>query len=424
MSIQQFSDPSVNTMGRREIIKKGGIALAALSLPFPSQFMSSVATAVSDNKMIEPYKVNIPQEILTDLKQRLSLTRWPDELTGSAWSYGADLSFMKTLIKYWQHEFDWRKTESGINAYPNFMAQINGHQIHFMHIKGTGKRSIPLLITHGWPGSFLEMMKLIPLLTQNQELSFDLVIPSVPGFGFSDKVTDPGCNSAYVADLWHQLMAQLGYGRYGVQGGDIGSGISTWLSLRYPGNIIGLHLNYISGSYKPYMPDGEKPAEEVVAFQKKGAEWSSKEGAYAYMHATKPLTAAYGLNDSPVGLCAWIIEKFNGWSDNNGNIENTFTKDELLSNVTLYWVTQTIHSSMRIYNENSKKPLVFGKDDFVKVPVGFAKFPKELPTPPRSYIEKGFNIQHWTVMPVGGHFAAAEQPRLLADDIIDFFTKI
>jgi pimeloyl-ACP methyl ester carboxylesterase len=373
---------------------------------------------------ITPFKAAVPQDILDDLKFRLKHTRWPDELSGSGWSYGADLSYMKELADYWQSKFDWRQIENKINAYPNFIAEIDGHQIHFIHIKGKGKQSLPLLITHGWPGSFLEMMKLIPLLTEEPDHSFDLIIPSVPGFGFSGKITQPGCNSTYVADLWHQLMTGLGYDKYGAQGGDIGSGISSWLALRYPTNVIGLHLNYISGSYKPSLPDGQKPSDEVLAFQKYGAEWSAKEGAYAYVHATKPLTAAYGLNDSPMGLCAWIVEKFNGWSDSQGNIENTFTKDELLANVTLYWVTQTIHSSMRIYNENSKKPLALEKGQFINVPVAFAKFPKELPTPPRAYIEKGFNIQHWTIMPAGGHFAAVEQPLLLANDIKDFFKKL
>lgn len=374
--------------------------------------------------IIKPFVVNVPQSILDDLKLRLTLTRWPDELSGSAWNYGADLYYMKELREYWQHSFNWRKVEREINAYPNFMANIDEHQIHFMHIKGKGKRSVPLIITHGWPGSFLEMMKLIPLLTENADFSFDLVIPSIPGFGFSGKPTDPGCNSAFVADLWHQLMTALGYDRYGAQGGDIGSGVSTWLALKYPANLIGLHLNYISCSYKPYLKEEEQLAEEVIAFQKRGAEWSAKEGAYAHLHATKPLTAAYGLNDSPVGLCAWIIEKFNSWSDSGGDIENVFTKDELLANVTLYWITQTIHSSMRMYNENSKKPMVFGKDDYISVPLAFAEFPKELPTPPRSYIEKGFNVRHWTTMPAGGHFAAVEQPDLLSQDLLDFFSKL
>lgn len=374
--------------------------------------------------MIKPFVVNVPQDILDDLKTRIGSTRWPDAITGSGWDYGADLSYMKELTAYWQHSFDWRKVEAEINSYPNFMAEIDGQQIHFMHIKGKGKRSVPLIITHGWPGSFLEMIKLIPLLTEDPDFSFDLVIPSIPGFGFSGKITAPGCNSEYVAGLWHQLMTELGYQRYGLQGGDIGAGVSSWTALKYPSHIIGLHLNYIPGSYQPYLADGEQLAEEVLAFKQYAAGWSAREGAYAYLHATKPLTAAYGLNDSPAGLCAWILEKFNSWSDHRGNIENSFTKDELLANISMYWITQTIHSSMRIYNENSKHPLVFKKDDYISVPVGFAEFPMELPTPPRSYIEKGFNIRHWTKMPAGGHFAAAEQPALLAKDLINFYSKL
>jgi pimeloyl-ACP methyl ester carboxylesterase len=376
------------------------------------------------NKMIQPFSVNIPQLALDDLKLRLKNTRWTDEIIDSGWNYGTNLSYMKELADYWLNKFDWGKVENEINAYPNFIADIDGHKIHFIHVKGKGKKSTPLIITHGWPGSFLEMMKLIPLLTNDPDFSFDLVIPSVIGFGFSDKINHQGCNSAFVADLWHKLMNELGYKKYGAQGGDIGSGISTWLSFKYPDCIIGLHLNYISGSYKPYLKEGEQLSPEVEAFQKNGARWTAKEGAYAYMHSTKPITLAYGLNDSPIGLCAWIIEKFNGWSDNMGNLENIFTKDELLANVTLYWLTQTIHSSIRIYNENSKKPMALGEKDFINVPVGFAKFPKELPTPPRSYIEKGFNIQHWTEMPAGGHFAAMEQPDLLAKDLTDFFKAL
>jgi pimeloyl-ACP methyl ester carboxylesterase len=371
--------------------------------------------------MITPFVENTTQQSLDDLTERIKNTRWTDEITGSEWLYGANLSYMKELADYWINTFDWRLVEKEINSYPNFIANIDGYKIHFLHIKGKEKQSIPLIITHGWPGSFLEMMKLIPFLTHDENISFDVVIPSVIGFGFSDKITKPGCNSAFVADLWNKLMNELGYKRYGAQGGDIGSGISTWLSLRHPQNIIGLHLNYVSGSYKPFLKKGEQLSEEVRKFQKYAARWSSKEGAYAYQHSSKPITLAYGLNDSPIGLCAWIIEKFHGWSDNNGSIENVFSKDELLANVTLYWITQTIHSSIRIYNENRNHPLVFGENDFVKIPVAYAKFPKELPTPPRSYIEKGFNIQRWTEMAVGGHFAAMEQPCLLATDIKDFF---
>ncbi|MEO7214569.1 MAG: epoxide hydrolase family protein [Mucilaginibacter sp.] len=414
----------MDTITRRNLIKKAGIAVAAFAVPLEAASEAFILNSPTTKNMIKPFIVDVPQQVLDDLKNRLMLTRWPDTFAGGDWNYGADLGYMKELADYWQHQFDWRKVEREINALPNFLANINGHEIHFLHIKGKGKRSVPLLITHGWPGSFLEMMKLVPLLTEDPEDSFDLVIPSIPGFGFSAKPLAAGCNSAFVAELWHQLMGELGYKRYGAQGGDIGSGISTWLALRYPENIIGLHLNYISGSYKPYLPEGEKLSDEVLVFQKAGAEWSAKEGAYAYIHATKPLTAAYGLNDSPVGLCAWIIEKFNGWSDNGGNVENVFTKDELLANVTLYWITQTISSSMGMYKENSKKPIVFAKGESIKVPVAFARFPHELPTPPRSYIEKGFNVQRWTEMPKGGHFAAAEQPVLLAKDIKAFFFDI
>jgi pimeloyl-ACP methyl ester carboxylesterase len=373
--------------------------------------------------MIEPFYVNLPQKVLDDLHFKIKLTRWPEVGDNTDWTHGTDISYLKVLSDYWLREFDWRKTENEINRYPNFIADISSIRIHFIHVRGKGKRSIPLIISHGWPGSFLEMMKLIPLLTEDPDLSFDLVIPSIPGFGFSTKTPLPGCNSSVVADLWHELMTKLGYDSYGVQGGDIGSGISTWMALRYPKHVIGLHLNYISGSFKPYIPDDDTVSDEVLEFRKSAQDWSAKEGAYALLQSTKPLSLAYGLNDSPVGLCAWIIEKFNGWSDNSGCIDNAFAKDEILANVTLYWVTETIYSSMKIYNENTKKPLAFGKDDFVRVPVGFAEFPKELPVPPRSQIEKGFNITHWTVMPKGGHFAAAEQPGLLSDDIKIFFFK-
>jgi pimeloyl-ACP methyl ester carboxylesterase len=374
--------------------------------------------------MITPFKISVSNEQLHDMLARIKNTRWPDEIGNSGWENGASLSYMIALCDYWLNEFDWRKVEGEINSYPNFITEIDGYKIHFLHIKGKGKNSVPLIITHGWPGSFLEIMKLIPLLTLDKDFSFDLIIPSIPGFGFSEKIRKPGCSTYFVAGLWHKLMNELGYNKYMAQGGDIGAGVSTWLALQQPEAVIGLHLNFISGSYQPYISQDVQLSEEEMQFQKTVTKWAQEEGAYSQMHATKPNTLAYGLNDSPVGLCAWIIEKFNSWSDNQGNIENVFTKEELLANITLYWLTETIHSSMRIYKENSKKPLVFGTGDFVKVPVGFARFPKELPTPPRKYIERGFNIQHWTEMPAGGHFAAMEQPDLLATDIRSFYKLI
>ncbi|WP_282113399.1 epoxide hydrolase family protein [Maribacter stanieri] len=374
--------------------------------------------------MIEKFKVNIPQSELDDLNDRIKKVRWPDEIKNSDWKYGTSLSYIKELADYWLEEFDWRIIEKEINSFPNFIADVDGNQIHFLHIKSNKKNAIPIIITHGWPGSFLEMLKIIPHLTESEESPFDLVVPSIIGFGFSKKPTENGSDYGYNAELWHKLMLKLGYNKYGVQGGDIGAGISIKIAQKYPKSIIGLHLNYISDSYKPYSEENENIETHIVKFQKATQMWNEREGAYASLHSTKPLSLAYGLNDSPIGLCGWIIEKFNAWSDNNGDIENSFTKQELLANVTLYWLTQTIHSSIRMYHEISNSPLKFEKDDFVKTPVGFAKFPKEIPTPPRDYIEKGFNVVHWTEMSKGGHFPALEQPKLLADDMIRFFEKL
>ena len=370
---------------------------------------------------VHPFQIRVPEQAIDDLRERIRRTRWPDEIAGSGWEQGADLSYMKELAGYWLTTFDWRKIEDEINAYPNFMAEIDGHKVHFLHIKGEGKKNVPLIMTHGWPGSFLEMMKLIPLLTGGSGLTANLVVPSMMGFGFSEKMTTPGCNVRLMAGLWKKLMSELGYETFGAQGGDFGAGVGTALALQYPESIIGLHLNYIPGSYKPFMPEGERLTPEEMQSEKDIEEWYHREGAYSHQQRTKPLTLAYGLNDSPVGLCAWIVEKMYGWADCRGNIENVFTKDELLANVTLYWLTGTIHSSTRLYHENSKVPFHFTKKDFINVPVGIARFPLEEPFPPRRYIERGYNIQHWTTMPAGGHFAAMEQPKLLADDIKVFF---
>ncbi len=374
--------------------------------------------------MITEFKCQISQSAIDDLKFRISQTRWTDEIKGSSWQYGANLSYIKELADYWVDKFDWRKVENEINQYPNYIVEIDGVKIHFLHIKGKGKISVPLIITHGWPGSFLEMTKLIPLLTTNPESSFDLIIPSVIGFGFSQKINISGCNLWFIADLWAKLITELGYKKVLAQGGDFGAGISTALALRHPDRMFGLHLNYIHSSYFPFLSQTESLTEEEIKFQKNADYWYITEGAYAHQHRTKPLTLSYSLNDSPIGLCAWIVEKFYGWSDCNGNIESVFTKDELLANISLYWFTETIHSSIRLYNETIKKPIHFLENDFINIPVGIAKFHKEEPFPPRKFIERGYNIQHWTDIPEGGHFAAMEQPILLANDIIKFAKKL
>jgi pimeloyl-ACP methyl ester carboxylesterase len=368
--------------------------------------------------MMKSFTVNMSEENLLDLQRRILTTRWAPFFGKTGWENGADEITIRSLVEYWGSGFNWRKTEAQINAHPNFMTDINGSQIHFQYIRGSGDKTLPLLISHGWPGSFIEMEKLIPLLTCEGPFSFDLVIPSIPGFGFS-RSPQP-LSSSGVADIWNILMKELGYKKYIVQGGDIGAGISTWLGLKYPESVIGMHLNFIPGSYQPFNTIDTNPSSKMDIFRNDLKEWIDREGAYSHLHATKPGTQAYGLNDSPVGLCAWIVEKFYSWSDNNGEIESVFSKDELLSNISLYWLTQTIYSSMQIYKENKMTPLVFGRNDFVKCPVAFALFPKELPTPPREWVERGYNIQRWTEMKSGGHFAAMEQPVLLANDIFEF----
>ena len=374
--------------------------------------------------MVKKIEIELAQSHLDSLKSKLRLTRWPDEIEGSGWTYGASLSYMKELTDYWITYFDWRKTESEINKYGNFIAQIDGYKIHFLHIKGKGKKSVPIIITHGWPYSFLEMLKLIPLLTENSDFSFDLVIPSIPGYGFSQKITQPGCNVSFIADLWHKLMTELGYDKYGVQGGDFGAGVSTALSMKYPDHVTGMHLNYIPGNYVPVLEENEEFTKEENDYFNLEEEWYSREGGYSLEQNTKPLTLAYGLTDSPAGLCAWIVEKMYGWAQCNGYIGNVFTKDELLSNVTLYWVTETLHSSIRLYNENSKNPLIIGKNSYINIPTAIARFAYEEPFPPRKFVERGFNIQQWSEFPAGGHFPAIEKPELLAEDITGFFRKI
>lgn len=372
--------------------------------------------------MIKKIEIQIAQQHLDKLKEKIRNTRWPDEIEGSGWNYGASLYYMKELADFWLNVYDWRKTESEINSYPNYIATIDGFKIHFQHIKGTGQKNIPLIMTHGWPSSFLEMKKLIPLLTQSSPLAFDLVIPSMMGYGFSQKIRESGCNVIFMAELWHKLMTELGYDKYGVQGGDFGAGISTALAAKYPEHVTGIHLNYIPGNYVPKMEENEEFTKEENDYLDQEEAWYAKEGGYSLQQNTKPLTLAYGLNDSPVGLAAWIVEKMHGWADCNGYIGNVFTKDELLSNITLYWITETIHSSIRLYNENNKVPLILGKETFINTPTAIAHFKYEEPFPPCSFIERGYNIKQWSDFPSGGHFPAIEKPELLAEDIIKFFS--
>jgi pimeloyl-ACP methyl ester carboxylesterase len=282
-----------------------------------------------------------------------------------------------------------------------------------------------LIITHGWPGSFLEMLKLIPLLTEPDAsgFCFDVVIPSLPGFGFSDKPRTPGMSTARIANIWTELMEALGYFRFSVQGGDFGSGVATFLGLRHADRVMAIHLNYVPGSYMPDL-DGTQLTEEERQFLKDRDRWYDENGAYAHVQSREPQTLGCALNDSPAGLAAWILEKFRLWADCHGDLSKRFTRDEMLANVMLYWTTRTITSSCRLYYETRHQPVHFARGERVGAPCAIARFPFESPFPPRSWVERGYNVQRWSEMPTGGHFAAMEEPELLAKDIRAFFSTV
>jgi len=380
---------------------------------------------------IERFTINIADAVIADLERRLVATRWPDELENTGWELGSSLGYMKSLADYWLNVYDWRQHEAVLNELPQYRVAIDGLRIHFVHARGKGPRPLPLIITHGWPGSFVEMVKLIPLLTDPEahggraEDAFHVIVPSLPGYGFSDRPRERGMNPFKVAGLWARLMSELGYERFGAQGGDWGSTVSTALGLDHPPRIIGIHLNYIAGRF---LLGGtlNQPADDEIAksYLAELRAWWDSEGGYSHVQGTKPQTLGYALNDSPAGLAAWIVEKFRTWSDCAGDPEQIFTRDDILTNVMVYWVTQTINSSTRLYFETRQQTLQLSSSNRVQPPVAVALFPKEIPMPPRALAERGYNIVRWSAMPRGGHFAAMEQPALLAQDIREFFRPL
>jgi pimeloyl-ACP methyl ester carboxylesterase len=377
---------------------------------------------------IEPFQIFVPEIEVQNLRRRLLDSRWAPMSPSGVWQQGADTAWLRGLVSYWADDFDWRAAERGLNQQPQFRATVNGHGVHFVHRRGLGPRPYPLVITHGWPGSFFEFQALTNLLCDpaasgsDPDDAFDVVIPSLPGFTFSSAPTSPGTSAFQVADLWASLMEGLGYERFGAQGGDLGAGVSIALALRHAQVVDGIHLNFLPSSFDPAIDTANSPmtvAEET--FLQKKAEWAAFEGGYAHMHSTKPQTVAASLNDSPAGLAAWIGEKFRAWSDCDGVVERRFSKDELLTNLSLYWYTQSIGTAMQMYWENRLQPMQFSFGQRVLPPVGFAHFPKEITHPPRAWLERVFTVTQWTDMPRGGHFAAMEEPELLAAEIRSFF---
>jgi microsomal epoxide hydrolase len=385
---------------------------------------------------VEPFQIRIPDEALVDLRERLSRTRWPDQIPGSGWMYGTDLAYLKEFVAYWRDHYDWRRHEAALNRFAHFRAHVDGLGIHFIHERGKGPDPVPLLILHGWPGSFVEFTEIIGPLTDpvghggDAADAFDVIVPSLPGYGFSDIPREPGMDITRMAALFAQLMEGLGYKRWGAQGGDWGAAISTALGAAFPDRVCGIHVNMLIAARPPKGEAADLPEEDRRILEK-FTQFQKEETGYMQIQGTKPQTLAYGLNDSPAGLAAWIVEKFRTWSDCGGNIESRFSKDRLLTNIMIYWVTGTINSSTRLYYETMHNPMLRGGLEGeidsafrVTVPTGAAIFPAEVYRPPRKWAERTYNIARWTEMPAGGHFAALEEPEALAADIRAFFREL
>ncbi len=403
---------------------KSFFAFIALVLLAGVSFTEQDAPRASQPDEARPFKIRVDEAVLRDLKERLARARFPDQIEGAGWDYGVDLNYLKELVEYWRTRYDWRAQERKLNQFNHFKTNIDGLDVHFIHQRSKEKNALPLVIVHGWPGSFYEFYKIIGPLTDpvahggKAEDAFHVVVPSLPGFGFSGKPRQPGWSVSRMSDVIAKLMARLGYTRYGAQGGDWGAGVARWLGNYDSEHVVGIHLNFVNAN----PPNAANPYEGVTAAERERMEKRQQElqnhRAYAAIQGTRPQTLGYALNDSPVGLAAWVVDKFYAWSDHGGNLEKSFSKDELLTNVMIYWVTQTPTSSARIYFE---RQFFTGDRRSGRVPVGVALFPKEINVPPRKWVEAQYNITHWTDMPRGGHFAALEEPQLLIEDVRKFF---
>jgi pimeloyl-ACP methyl ester carboxylesterase len=376
---------------------------------------------------IDRFTVQVDDDVLHDLHDRLTRTRFPDQIDGTGWEYGIPVDYLRRLVDYWRDEYEWRAQEARLNELPHFRTTIDGQSIHFIHARSAHPDALPLLITHGWPGSVVEFLDVIPRLTDPEAFggqasdAFHVIAPSLPGYGFSAFPQTRGWDVQRIARAFVDLMERLGYGRYGAQGGDWGAQVTTRIGALDPGHCAGIHLNMpIGAPAQDADPLTEEEQLDLAAMD----QFRREESGYANEQGTKPQTLGVALNDSPAGLLAWIVEKFRGWSDCDGDPENCFTRDQLITNVMLYWITQTSASSARLYWETSHGDALTGKVPFVDVPTGVARYPKEPLRWPRSWVERQYNVTHWTVMPRGGHFAAMEQPELFVGDLAAFFRTV
>lgn len=366
-----------------------------------------------------------PAEV-EDLRARLRRTRWPDAPEDAGWSLGTDVDYLRDLVASWADGFDWSAQEAALARLPRFRVVVGGLRIHVVHARAAGPpgRALPLVLSHGWPDSFWRYTKVVPLLTDpgahgaDPADAFDVVVPDAPGFGYSDRPPGAPLDSIAVAGLWADLMGALGYDRFGAAGGDIGSHISRYLALDHPDRVVAVHRT--DAGLPVYAGDPAALAPEERAWLAEAAAWAATEGAYGAIHRTKPQTAAVGLTDSPAGLAAWIVEKLRAWSDCGGDLERSFTRDEILTNITIYWLTGTIGSSMRMYHANAAIPPAQHARR-VEVPSGFSLFRGDVMRPPRAWLERTANVVRITEPAQGGHFAPFEQPELYAEELRAFF---
>ena len=383
------------------------------------------------SEAIEQFRIEVSEADLADLRERLDRTRWPDQIPGSGWDYGTDLAYLKELCEYWRTKYDWHAWERELNRYEHYRTAIDGQNVHFIHARSPVEDALPLIVTHGWPGSVFEFYKILGPLSDPEAHggdardAFHVVCPSIPGYGWSGPTTEPGWDVRRVAETFAKLAARLGYARYGAQGGDWGAIISLHLGHTDPDHVAGIHLNMVpagppAGAADPMQ--GVTP-EEAAGFASYG-EFEANETGYQKIQGTKPQTLGYALTDSPAGLAGWIVEKFRTWSDCDGDVERRFTKDELLTNVMIYWVTRTINSSVRLYCESMRSGLFGPAGSRLEVPTGCAIFPKEIIRPPRRWAEASFDVRRWSVMESGGHFAALEEPAALVEDVRAFFREL
>ena len=378
---------------------------------------------------ITPFTVHVPDEVLSDLRARILNTRWPAQAPGPAWAQGTDLEYLKRLLSYWAHGFDWRAQERRLNRFNHFRAELGGIHIHFVHERAREGNGIPLILTHGWPSSFLELLPLVPFLTNPKAHgidapAFDIVIPSLPGYGFSERPAHASYRT--VARMWHELMHGLGYERYGAGGGDFGAGVATFMAVENPAPMIGIHLTTME-LWPPTGEDRRPLTDAESTYVARVRQWDEVERGYSAIQSTRPQTLGYALNDSPAGLAGWILEKWRGWSDSNGDLEGHFSQDFLLTMLTLYWVTETITPSMRDYFDNRWHGVGLQPGDRVQVPAGFAHFDHGFVpegSPPREWAERLYDVRRWTPMPSGGHFGAAEEPERVAREIAAFYAEI